>query len=97
MKSALSIMALTAAIIAAAETPAALGQDFYYSGDSIYQLVQSNTRIAIQYDTTRPAPDEGQFIVAHPCLNASAPVENLARGFRLFGLQPSCGKEAHIM
>ncbi len=75
-------------MLAAASGPVCFAQEFYYDLDTTYAVVPSQSKIAVQFDTTRPVPAQSEFIAAHSCLNASTEVKYLHRGFWVYGLQP---------
>ena len=83
-----AIVCILAAITLSALAVPALGQDFYYSGDTLCFVSVSNTKITIQFDTLVRVPDMGQFIDNHPCLNAAVAPEAIGRSCAIFDLQP---------
>jgi len=85
---------LAAALVAIAVGSTAHGQEYYYSGDSAYQVVRSDTRLAIQFDSTFVQGVSGALFDRHPCLNILFTPEYLDRGFSIYGLNPGYGYAA---
>lgn len=84
MKTTISIL-LAVALLAALPC-AAMAQDFYFCGDSTYNVSVSNTKITIQFDSSYIGLDMAQFRGNHPCLAASVPPQDLGRNFATFPL-----------
>src|SRR3989304_6622424 len=94
MKSIVNAVVFAAAFVATSVGSAAHGQEYYYSGGLAYQVVRSNTRIAVQFDSTFVQEASGTLFDRHPCLNASFTPEYLDRGFSIYGLNTGCSYAA---
>ena len=88
------IVLMAACVLTVASGPLSLAQEFYYDLDTTYAVIPSASKIGVQFDTTQTIRAQGEFFVAHPCLDASVVATYLDRGFWIYGLQPSYGYEA---
>lgn len=68
--------------------------DFYYDLDSTYAVAASDTKIAIQFDSTVTQKSAEEFFAAHPCLADTVESEYIGRGYWIYGLVASCGYSA---
>ena len=89
---AIAVLLLTPAVFLAGSTSAA--QEFYRDLDTTYEVVPSEFKIAIQFDTIQSMRAQSEFFAAHPCLDTSVEATYLHRGFWIYGLQLSYGYEA---
>jgi len=64
------IRILAASLLLAALQGSAAEADLYYDLDSTYTVAASDTKIAIQFDTTVAQKSAQEFFSAHPCLAA---------------------------
>jgi len=68
--------------------------DFYYDLDSVYHVVPSNSRIAVQFDVSQVPTQPIDFAASQPCLDDTVTVDHLARGFWVFGIESGCNYPA---
>ncbi|MBD3298281.1 MAG: S8 family serine peptidase, partial [candidate division Zixibacteria bacterium] len=71
-------------------------QDFYYCGDSTYEVTVSDTRITVQLDTSVAGFDAGQFLNDQSCLNAAIEPQELGRHCMTFALNAGCSYAAAV-
>lgn len=93
MTYALKVVPIVAAVVFANSGSAQ--QPFYYDGDSVYTVTESDQRIAVRFDPESGTPHFGAaFFAAHPCLNGTFSPKLIDRGFYEYRLSDSCGYAA---
>ncbi|MEW5702069.1 MAG: S8 family serine peptidase [Candidatus Zixiibacteriota bacterium] len=83
-----SVLLSAAVAVAVCAAPDVAAQEFYFDLDSTYAIAHSDSKIAVQFDTTITHLEQAEFLATHPCLDDTIPAEYLARGFWTYGLQP---------
>ncbi|GAB4329589.1 MAG: hypothetical protein Kow0074_26120 [Candidatus Zixiibacteriota bacterium] len=65
-------------------------QEYYYDLDSIWYVSPSNSKIAVQYDSSYAQPQLAAFLGNHPCLDDQVTPSYLHRGFQIFTITSGC-------